>query len=74
MLSPNIRNATAKDASFILEMSEIAGHGFLPHYFKQVLPEGQDLQGFMLSRVENSQGKMSYTKCLIAEFEGHMRE
>ena len=70
MPSPNIRKATVSDASFVLEMSEIAGHGFLPHYFKQVLPEGQDLQEFMLSRVQNPQGKMSYTNCLIAELKG----
>ena len=70
MPSLNIRKATANDATFVLEMSEVAGHGFLPHFFKQVLPKGQDLRGFMLSRVENPQGKMSYTKCLIAEVDG----
>ncbi|MGB7242040.1 MAG: GNAT family N-acetyltransferase [Sulfitobacter sp.] len=70
MPPPNIRKATAQDAPFILEMSEVAGHGFLPHYFMQLLPEGQDLHGFMLSCVENPQGKMSYTKCWIAEFDG----
>ena len=70
MSALNIRKATAQDANFVLEMSEVAGHGFLPHYFKQVLPEGQDLLGFMLSRVENPEGKMSYTKCLIAEVDG----
>ena len=52
MPSLNIRKATANDATFVLEMSEVAGHGFLPHFFKQVLPKGQDLRGFMLSRVE----------------------
>ena len=70
MSSFNIRKATANDATFVLEMSEAAGHGFLTHYFKQVLPKGQDLREFMLSRVENTQGKMSYTKCLIAEVDG----
>lgn len=70
MLAPKIRKATASDASFILEMSEVAGHGFLPHFFMQVLPEGDDLHSFMLSRVKNPQGKMSYTKCWIAELEG----
>ena len=70
MSALNIRKATAQDAKFVLEMSEMAGHGFLPHYFKQVLPEGRDLRGFMLSSVENPEGKMSYTKCLIAEVEG----
>ena len=67
MSALNIRKATAQDAKFVLAMSEMAGHGFLPHYFKQVLPKGRDLRGFMLSRVENPEGKMSYTKCLIAE-------
>jgi ribosomal protein S18 acetylase RimI-like enzyme len=70
MLGLNIRKATASDAPFVLEMSEVAGHGFLPHFFMQVLPEGEDLHSFMLSRVENPQSKMSYTKCWIAELEG----
>jgi len=70
MLAPNIRKATVSDAPFVLEMSEVAGHGFLPHFFMQVLPEGDDLHSYMLSRVENPQGKMSYTKCWIAELEG----
>ncbi len=70
MPPPTISKATAQDASFILEMSEVAGHGFLPHYFKQLLPEGQDLHRFMLSRVEKPHGKMSFTKCWIAEIQG----
>lgn len=70
MSAINIRKATAEDATFVLEMSEVAGHDFLPHYFQQVLPDGQDLRGFMLSRVKNPDGKMSYTKCLIAKVDG----
>jgi len=65
-----LRKATEQDAPFVLEMSEVAGHGFLPHYFMQVLPEDQDLHAFMLSHVKKPEGKMSYTKCWIAELDG----
>lgn len=70
MLSPTIRKATLDDAAFVLQMSEVAGHGFLPHYFKQMLSAGDDLNAFMLSRVRNPEGKMSYKKCWVAELSG----
>lgn len=70
MSTPTIRKARAEDAPFVLEMSQVAAHGFLPHFFRQVLPEGEDLQAFMLSHVEDPQDKISYTKCWIAELEG----
>lgn len=70
MSRPTIRKARVEDAPFVLEMSEVAGHGFLPHYFKQMLPDGEDLKGFMLSRVTDPISKMSYAKCWIAELDG----
>lgn len=70
MHPPTLRKATIDDAAFVLSMSEIAGHGFLSHFFSQTLPEGSDLQGFMLSRVQDLTSKMSYTKCWIAEIGG----
>jgi ribosomal protein S18 acetylase RimI-like enzyme len=70
MTAIKIRRATLDDAPFVLEMSEIAGHGFLPHYFRQSLPPDQDLHAYMLGVVCKPQGKMSYTLCWIAELDG----
>ena len=70
MTSLALRRATPEDADFVLDMSEIAGHGFLPHYFRQSLPEGEDLRAYMLRRVCDRDSKMSYAKCWIAELDG----
>lgn len=70
MPAPIIRRATFQDAPFVLQMSEVAGHGFLRHFFGQILAEGQDLDAFMLSRVQDPHSKMSYSKCWIAETGG----
>jgi GNAT superfamily N-acetyltransferase len=64
-----LRRADIADAAFVLKMSELAGKGFLPHFFSQVLPPGTDLHAYMLSRVSAPEGKMSFTKCRIAEGE-----
>jgi ribosomal protein S18 acetylase RimI-like enzyme len=72
MAHPTLRPARLEDAEAVLDLSEIAGHGFLPHYFAQMLPKGQDLRAFMLSRVQDPHSKMSYTKCRIAEVDGQV--
>jgi ribosomal protein S18 acetylase RimI-like enzyme len=70
MTTVHLRRATVDEARFVLHMSEIAGHGFLPHYFRQSMPEGEDLQGYILDRVRDPDSKMSYRKCWIAEMGG----
>ena len=72
MKTPTVRPARLEDAEQVLELSEIAGHGFLPHYFLQVLPPEGSLRDFMLSRVQSDDGKMSYSKCWIAEVDGQI--
>jgi ribosomal protein S18 acetylase RimI-like enzyme len=69
---PTVRPARREDAELVLQLSEIAGHGFLPHYFAQVLPPERSLRDFMLSRVQSDDGKMSYTKCWVAEVDGQV--
>ena len=68
--SLHIRPAQPRDAEFVLDLSLIAAHGFLPHFFNQIMPEGQDLRAFMLDSVRDPLSKMSYAKCRIALLDG----
>lgn len=70
MPPPALRPARYDDAATVLALSEIAGHGFLPHFFAQSLPAHQTLQDYMLARVRDPASKMSYTKCWLAELKG----
>ncbi|WP_181366365.1 GNAT family N-acetyltransferase [Albidovulum aquaemixtae] len=72
MSAPSIRPVRPEDGDILLELIDIASHGFVMHLFGGATPPGQDVSEFTRSRIRSEDSGLSHTKSWVAEVDGEI--